>query len=724
MYEDTAALYSSAHFDRTRTKVLSLVVLTLTLTLCSALPANAAEGQFVAHNTPGYAATAKNLGTVDPSKTIEVSIWLNPHNRGEMDAVARDLYDRTSPNYRHWLTRSQIASRFAPTVEEAKSVQEFFESHNLKVVKVGNDNFFVRASGTVGDVEKAFHVQLNNYQVGNKIIRANASDPYVDGVAGPLVKSVSGLDSGEYEHPAMQRPTLPAAKSGFTRTAASTTDSSFYTSNCFDGVVSQQFSTNNDGQLPIGTYTGNHLNLQTVTSAGCGYTPRPIQTAYNLTGLYAEGFTGSGQTIVILDWCGSSTIQADANAFSARFGLPLLGPSNFSIIYTPTQSLCIAPDQVEINIDVEWAHAIAPGANIDLVVPPSASFQDVNEAEYYAVNYQLGNSVSGSYGSPEALTPASELDNENLISEIAAISGISTNFSSADDGDFTAFGLPATVSAPADSPWATAVGGVSLALNADNSIAWQSGWGNNEVELASAGFIFDPPLDFGFIGGAGGGPSNCAVQDSKGNCLAGFPKPPFQKNLAGKYRQVPDIAWLADPFTGAVIAISVPGQVPEQVWQVWGGTSVACPMFSALWAIANQEAGTPLGQAAQWVYTLPAGAVTDVVPVTSKSNVKASILESTGTKNFNPSQVLGGKPPATPPKFVSALWDYPFIEDTPLVVSFGMDCSALPSSDLDGTSCNSASALHTKIGWDNVTGMGTPNGKAFADAFKPAAAVK
>jgi subtilase family serine protease len=185
---------------------------------------------------------------------------------------------------------------------------------------------------------------------------------------------------------------------------------------------------------------------------------------------------------------------------------------------------------------------------------------------------------------------------------------------------------------------------------------------------------------------------------------------------------VPDIAWLADPFTGVVIAISVPGQVPEQVWQVWGGTSVACPMFSGLWAIANQEANTPLGQAAQWVYTLPAGAVTDVVPVTSKTNVKASILESTGTINYTPSQVLGGPTPATPPKFVSALWDYPSIEDTALVVSFGMDCSALPSSDLDGTSCNSASSLHTKIGWDNVTGMGTPNGKAFADAFKPAAA--
>jgi subtilase family serine protease len=206
--------------------------------------------------------------------------------------------------------------------------------------------------------------------------------------------------------------------------------------------------------------------------------------------------------------------------------------------------------------------------------------------------------------------------------------------------------------------------------------------------------------------------------------LAGFPKPAFQKALPGKYRQLPDIAWLADPYTGVVIAISVPGQVPEEVWQVWGGTSVACPMFSALWAIANQEAGAPLGQAAQYVYSLPAGAVTDIVPVSSPGNVKASIKESTGTNHYTPAEVLGGAAPATPAKFISAIWDYPNDEATALVVSFGTDCSALPTSEPDGTTCTSPTALQTKVGWDNVTGVGTPNGKAFADAFKPAAAAK
>jgi subtilase family serine protease len=723
MYQEKAASYPLGRLDRMGAAGMSLVV--WTLALCPVLPATAASGQFIAHNTPGYVATAKNLGTADPSQVVDVSLWLNPHNRSQMDTLARNLYDPKSPSYRHWLSRSQIAARFAPTAEEANTVKEFFASHNLKVVTVGGNNFFVRARGTVGDVEAAFHVQLNNYQVQDKIIRANASDPFVEGLAGPLVRAVSGLDSGEYEHPVMARPAnLPSGTKNLARTAAvGSVDSSFYSADCFDGTVTRKFSTNSDGELPIGTYKGNHLNLQSLTGAGCGYTPAPIQAAYHLNKLYAEGYNGAGQTIAIIDWCGSSTVQSDANVFSKKFGLPLLSSANFHVIYTPTPSQCISEDQVEINLDVEWAHSIAPGASIDLVVPPTAYLQDVDQAEFYAVNYGLANSISGSYGSVESLTPSSDLDNENLISEIAAVSGISTNFSSGDGGDYTADGIPAAVNAPADSPWATAVGGVTLALNSDNSIAWQSGWGNNETVLAQLGEVYDPPfaLSLGFVGGSGGGPSNCVVHDSSGNCLSGFPKPAFQKGLPGKFRQVPDIAWLADPFTGAVIAISVPGQDPEVVWQVWGGTSLACPMFSALWAIANQEAGAPLGQAAQYIYSLPAGAVTDIVPVTTNSNVTATLRDSGGTTNYSATQVLSGIPPTLTSKFVSAMWDYPSLGNTELVISFGTDCTA--QADVNpGTTCNSSAALRTKPGWDNVTGVGTPNGRAFADSFKPVAA--
>jgi subtilase family serine protease len=271
-------------------------------------------------------------------------------------------------------------------------------------VKVGPHNFFVRARGTVGDVESAFHVQLNNYQVKDKVVRANDRDPFVDGAAAPLVRSVAGLDTGVFEHPLRARPTPPSvsnSKAAVVSASIRPSDSGFYTNNCFNGLETETFSTNNDGEYPIGTFSGNHLNLQSLTSAGCGYTPPEIQTAYNLTGVYAEGYDGTGQTIGIIDWCGSSTIQDDANAFSAYFGLPALTSSNFAITYIPAPSLCVSADQVEINIDVEWAHAIAPGANINLIVPPSAYFQDIDEAWYISMDSGLANVISGSYGAEE-----------------------------------------------------------------------------------------------------------------------------------------------------------------------------------------------------------------------------------------------------------------------------------------------------------------------------------
>lgn len=701
-------------------KTAGLMLVVVCVIAAVALPA--AAGSFVSHNTPRYVNSAKNLGPENPDTTIEVSVWLKPHNQSQLDALTRQIYDRNSANFRHFLKRSEFSRVFAPSAAEVAQVQKFLESQNLKTVRIGPDNLFIRARGAVRDVQSAFHVQLNEYSVMGKLVRANASDPYIDDESASLVFSVSGLDSGEYEHPIMQRPTPPSSSTGVTTAAsgvksvaATTNAASLFSSICFNGTEKETFSTEGLGLFPIGTYSGNHLNLQSLTSNGCAYTPAAIQTAYNLSGLYAEGYTGKGQTIGIIDWCGSLTIQSDANGFSKEFGLPALTSSNFAVTYIPTISSCQAADQVEINLDVEWSHAVAPGANINLIVPPSASFQDVNEAEYTAVNYGLATVISGSYGSIESFTPASELANESLISEIAAAEGISTNFATGDTGDFTIEGIPATVLAPADSPWATGVGGITLALNSSNAIQWQAGWGNNETLLAEEGDIFVPPLAFGFIGGSGGGASNCATQDSKGNCLGGFSKPSFQKGLPGSTRQLPDVSWLADPYTGAAILISVPGQVPEQVWQVWGGTSLATPMFSALWAIANQEAGSPLGDAAPYLYSMPSGTIYDIVPVTSSHNVTAYIAEGSGVaKSYNANQVMGG---TSPGNLVSAIWDYPDYEATPLAISFSTDCTTVAEGPV--TQCTSPASLHTHTGWDNVTGVGVPNGKAFADSFHP-----
>ena len=661
-----------------------------TVPLCTAATGT---GATISHNTPKFVATTKSTGKVDPAATIEVSVWLKPHNKSEMDALAKDLYDRESKNYRHWLSKSEFVSRFGPTEAEAKTVQTFFTSNGLKIVKTGPDNAYVRARGTVGQVNSAFRTELKNYLVNGKTIRANATDPYVSGEAASHVASIAGLSSLEYSHPYVSRASMPKAPGGGNSAAALTgpkvaavaKDTSLpFNSACFGPKERETLTT--EGALPKATYTG---DTYTSNPELCGYTPQNIYTAYGLEALYKEGYDGKGQTVVILDWCGSPSITADANAFSQQFGLPALTSANFNIIPTGT-SYCSAPDP-EINIDVEWAHAIAPGAGIDLVVPPTASFQDVDQGLFYAVNEQLGSVISGSYGSEELYTDPTVLATEDLISETAAILGISANFSTGDDGDFT-FDFPQydppSVSAPADSPYATGVGGVSLALNSNGSIAWQSGWGTNIGLLAEDGPI-DPPNELnGFDFGAGGGPSGF------------FAKPSYQSKLPGAGRQLPDISWLADPYTGAYIALSEEGAVPTIQYTVYGGTSLACPMFSALWAIANQEAGVPLGQAAPYLYSMPSKTIKDILPVYSQNNVYGTVVDAAGATAYSTADLA--QPLEGTTTFKSVLWDVPLNPGVVEILTFGTD-----------------SGLATAKGWDNVTGVGVPNPKAFADYFKP-----
>lgn len=663
--------------------------LVLILMASADLPAGVATGQFIVHNTPGFTAAAQDLGPEDPSMIIDVTVWLRLHNRADLDTLATELYDPASSQYGHWLKRADFAAKFAPTAQEAKTVEEFLASHNLPVTAVGPENGFVRARGTVADVGKAFRVQINKFEVNGESHRANTTDPYVEGPAAALVQTVSGLDDLKFRHPLATQTILPPDKGGSAgapvfETAASVAEPGFFTSHCFLGAETQNFTSN--GTFPTATYRGNGY-FSPNNAPGCGYTPPEIYTAYNLTGLYNEGYTGTGQTIVIIDFCGSPTILQDANTFSARFGLPALNSSNFQIINYPA-ALCEGLN-TEINLDVEWAHAIAPGAKIDLLIAGSGTVQESDEAEYFAILSGLGNVISGSYGLPEPNLAHTELINQLLLNELAAVFGISANFSSGDSGDFTIdTGYFREVQTPASTPFSTAVGGVSLGLTSHNTIAFQTGWGENSPIVEINGSVVDPPFSE-FIQGSGGGNSGF------------FGKPYFQNSLPGPLRQLPDISWLADPFTGGVIAYTIPGVYPPQVWSATGGTSLACPMFSALWAIANQEAGRPLGQAAPYLYRMPIGAITDVVPYGSATDVTATIHESSSQATHYTAAELAGPLEGTT-QFYSVLYDYPQAGGNTFVLIFGTD-----------------SSLMTTIGWDNVTGLGTPNAKAFADYFGP-----
>src|SRR5262249_39482904 len=451
-----------------------------------------------------------------------------------------------------------------------------------------------------------------------------------------------------------------------------------------------------------------------------GYSPSEVRTAYGLNALYQAGFDGTGETIVITDAYGSRTIAQDAALFSAVYGLP---PVNLTIVKAPGISHnphgVARTWDVETTLDVEWSHAIAPGAKIALVL--ATDHASLDEAINYAVIHNLGNTISNSWSTVEGLGNPAQFNRDNRILQMAAAKGIDVNFSSGDFGDesfppnFPGGVGFVSVDFPPSSPFATGVGGTSLALNPDNTIMFQTGWGTNlnriadTIALGSPPVVpplLDPALGGGFFGGAGGGESLT------------FAQPSFQvgKVPAGHgNRMVPDIGWLADPFTGVEFIQTIDGQL--SVGTI-GGTSLSCPMFSALMAIAaqkNQHVG--LGQAAALVYNLSSApfpttaAVVDITPVGSPNNVTGSINGNPLSANdLAKTAVFDGSlytPPVTSPTlfntttYYSALYNSPFSTRW-FVITFGTNTS-----------------LTTNSGWDNTTAVGTPNGMNFLNAIAP-----
>ena len=131
---------------------------------------------------------AQNLGPESPSKVINITVRLQQHNIAERDALLKQLYDPKSPLYHQWLTPAEYAARFGPTAQEAAVVKEFLASHNLTVTSVHQNHFYVNAQGSIADMQRAFNVQINRFNVKGKTIYSNTSNLSIAGPAADLCK--------------------------------------------------------------------------------------------------------------------------------------------------------------------------------------------------------------------------------------------------------------------------------------------------------------------------------------------------------------------------------------------------------------------------------------------------------------------------------------------------------------------------------------------------------
>ena len=315
--------------------------------------------------------------------------------------------------------------------------------------------------------------------------------------------------------------------------------------------------------------------LTSTTEPRC-YSPQQIRNAYTIQPLLNAGITGKGHTVVLIDFATSVSLADDVHLYDQLYGLkdpkinvisPFAPPSINPSLYTETA------------LDIETVHSIAPDATIDLVLAnvdfafqPQDFLSGALAVTQYAVNHNLGDVISQSFGVGESCAGSSYLQQEQQIFTEARAKGITVLASSGDSGAATQVcsgGLVNEgkgVSLPASDPLVTSVGGTTLnATVGVGKYVAETTWNED-----SAG-----------AGATGGGISTI------------FPVPSYQKGIAGLTgRGVPDVAFDADPLTGVPVVFSQQGAT--YIVSV-GGTSVGSPAWAAVVVLANQYVGKRLG---------------------------------------------------------------------------------------------------------------------------------
>jgi subtilase family serine protease len=654
----------------------------------------------------------QDLGPIDAATTMTAVVWLKRQNQSGLDQAVAQRYDRTSPAYHQWLTPAEAAS-FGPKPQDVATAQASLRALGLKVETVSSDGTAIKVSATADKMQAAFGTAIHLHkprQSGGATFFASVTAPRYQGAHPELINTVSGLTQTRAKPFVLRQVDLSTGlvTPGVSAQAAANPLSAF-TSDCFGPSFTAKWSGfgvetiigGSIGGEVADTFKGpTYLNIASTTRPTCAYTAGQVAAHYGLDQVFARGLTGKGQTIVIVDAFGSPTIQADANAFSQAMGLPALDENNFQIVFPGGQPTTTDLGwATETSLDVEWAHAVAPGAKIVLVVAPTNEDSDLSFADNYAVVNRLGSVISNSFGSPEAaFDTADGLAVAQLYSnvfELAAATGISVNVATGDSGDF-GLGTPVgAASIPADSPFATGVGGTSINVPSDNGPV-DSAWGIDVTDLGTLNSPFPTPGISGFLQGGGGGES------------AILAKPSFQSKLHGSGRQLPDVSYLADPQTGAIVVQTVPpseGGTGTEFFVV-GGTSLASPMFAAMWVLADEAAGESLGQAAPALAAMSPSAFRDIVPVDAgKISTSGSIrFQGKTTTKYDPAQVLGLEQ-TQPDGFVGAL----VLAGRP-----GIMLPILLAYKVIGFGADSS--LQATEGWDNATGFGVPNGTRFIDA--------
>ena len=607
-------------------------------------------------STPKWLPFARDMGTTVSTDSVNFGVLLGMRDESGALATLKAVSDPHSASYGHYLTNKQFDARYAPAPASVAAVRTWLRDQGFKVTQTLRSGMYVAVSGTVGQVETTFGTKIHNYAYQGKQVYANTSQLSLPaGTPTEVAGSISGIVGVDQGSELKQvADTLPGPPPG------------------------ARF-----GVQPCSAYYGQKVATDKPKAYGkhqpyavCGYTPSQFQSAYGESSLIKQGIDGRGVTVAITDAYAAPTMLKDAQKYNQVHGQPLFKSGQYSQI-TPDPAGYDAEDLCgpqgwygEETLDVEAVHAMAPGAKV-IYVGASDCLSGLDLAWANIIDSHFADVVTNSW--TDGVDDVALLGNAYVtfyeqFSTEAAITGITVNFSSGDDGDHTSGGTDVaskTVEFPADLPYVTGVGGSSVFIGSKGQWLGEQGWQTSYSLLKNGKWGTAE-----YNSGGGGGTSTLFTQPWYQQGKVPTSESEYYSNVP--MRTVPDIAMDADPNTGMLVGETQ--AFPDGTyWDQYriGGTSLASPLLAGMVAVADQAHHKALGFINPLYYSMiGTSAVHDIVaPKSPIAQVRTEFVDGVDNKQ--------GK------------------------------LYKLQTVDVQ------TSTLHDGVGYDDETGVGTPAGPAF-----------
>jgi subtilase family serine protease len=617
---------------------------------------------------PSWATPANDLGDLAAGDVVLGQVVFSLRDPAGAEALATAVSTPGGPDYRHPLTPTQWIDRFSPDKAHVDAVAAWLRRGGLIITGQPRSRLYLAFKGSAADVDAAFGAGMRRFTHQGRVRYAPSETPTMPSAYAGSVSALSLVQPAAHLRPANTRVPVTPGTSQQQRVSGAGAAPAF--------------------DEPCSDYWGQHTERvpaaygRTVYPTYiCGYRPQQIRAAYGVDTLRSHGVDGRGLTIAFTDAYASPTLAKDVDTFSSRHGDPPL--TGFSQIvpdvrdYNETEA-CGGEGgwQGEQTLDATALHGVAPRAKL-LYVGGVDCDTGLESAVSTVLDLRLADVVSNSWGAPDALVDGpdfvpGQVEVFTNLTLQAAAEGIGLYFCSGDEGDGLELDGVKAPWFPASLPFATSVGGTSLGVDARGKVVMETGWGTTYDFIApdshgTPAYTLPLPGDFG--GGSGGGRSTLAAEPA-------YQKTTVPSSLAQGRRTVPDISAVADGFTGLLVGIrpvdsdlGVPaGQYAEVSF---GGTSVATPVTAAQALLAEQASGQQIGFANPALYRL---------------------------HDRNPGVFRDVRPSPSP---------------LAVVYGYGDGTAYLVGLDHD-------SSLRTRVGYDDVTGLGS----ATAAMFQGAAAMR